>query len=365
MARITVHASGLVDWRFAISPLHATVGLLYFRARAPHAIPRQWFAAVSDAVSDRRLRVLALLTREGALGYLPDFLTPEPTAFEADPDDELHRVAAARADRVAYEMSHAIDGPSWATGIPARRMSRRPAWLLDAVDRGERQLAEDLAGQLAHAWHTLVAPSWPTIRTQLEDDIAYRTRQLSQHGLARMLAGLSPAVSLAPGGLAMNLATSFYDGLDSGADTGSGTGSDVGTGSTVVLTPTAFGHRPVVTLDPPGAPGRRAALIGYPSVTNVRAEPTRLDELIGVTRAELLSELRTPQSTDQLAQRLHLSPSTVSYHLQILLRSGLAFRVRDARRVYYHAVTHNHDSLAAHPASSASSSSSGSLGRLG
>jgi len=333
VTRITLRGGGLVNWRFAISPLHATVELLYFWARAPHAIPRPWFAAVSDAASDRRPWPLALLAQEGALGYLPDFLTPEPTAFEANPDDELHRVATTPADRVAYEMSLAANGPYWAAGTSAGRAPRRPVWLTGVLDRGEGQLAEDLSGQLAHVWRTLVAPSWPQLRARLETDITYRTRQFTQYGLAAMLAGLSPTMSLAYSGLTMDLASGFYDGLDEGADLG----------STVILTPTAFGHRPVVALDPPGTQCRRAAVIGYPSVASGPAEPTRLGELIGVTRAELLSELRTPQSTDQLARRMHLSPSTVSYHLQILLRSGLASRVREARRVYYHATSPDPD----------------------
>jgi DNA-binding transcriptional ArsR family regulator len=48
-----------------------------------------------------------------------------------------------------------------------------------------------------------------------------------------------------------------------------------------------------------------------------------------------VKELDMPLSTGQLADRVGLSPSTVSYHLQALLRVDLVKRVRPSRIVYY------------------------------
>ncbi|WP_269856999.1 ArsR/SmtB family transcription factor [Streptomyces sp. RPT161] len=53
-----------------------------------------------------------------------------------------------------------------------------------------------------------------------------------------------------------------------------------------------------------------------------------MNQLIGTTRAQ-------PRTTGELAQRLHLSPAIVSYHLQILHRTGLIQRTRSSRHVFY------------------------------
>jgi predicted transcriptional regulator len=86
--------------------------------------------------------------------------------------------------------------------------------------------------------------------------------------------------------------------------------------------------------DAPEAPDARLPMITYP-VAALPARSQNLGDLIGTTRAEILAELTQPQSTEGLAQRLHLSRATVSYHLQILHRAGLLQRTRRSRHVYY------------------------------
>lgn len=58
-------------------------------------------------------------------------------------------------------------------------------------------------------------------------------------------------------------------------------------------------------------------------------------ELIGRTRARILDAAADPAATGEVADRLRLSPSTVSYHFQILRRAGLVRRTRYVRRVLY------------------------------
>ena len=60
-----------------------------------------------------------------------------------------------------------------------------------------------------------------------------------------------------------------------------------------------------------------------------------LAELIGRTRARTLDAVADPAATGEVAGRLRLSPSTVSYHLQIPHRAGPVRRTRDVRRVLY------------------------------
>lgn len=66
-------------------------------------------------------------------------------------------------------------------------------------------------------------------------------------------------------------------------------------------------------------------------------DPVRaVADLIGDTRAALLVALTDPRSTSELSGELHWTEPTVSYHLKILLMSGLVDRNRRGRRVMYH-----------------------------
>ncbi|MEV0002240.1 helix-turn-helix domain-containing protein [Micromonospora sp. NPDC050980] len=60
-----------------------------------------------------------------------------------------------------------------------------------------------------------------------------------------------------------------------------------------------------------------------------------LGDLVGTSRADILADLDVPRSTGELSRRHHLAPATVSYHLGVLLRSGLVRRRRDRHRVLY------------------------------
>ncbi|CAM5526443.1 hypothetical protein SALBM311S_07177 [Streptomyces alboniger] len=60
-----------------------------------------------------------------------------------------------------------------------------------------------------------------------------------------------------------------------------------------------------------------------------------LGQVIGEARQLLLADLGSPRTTTQLAERHHMSASTVSYHLLRLHRVGLLNRTREGSRVYY------------------------------
>jgi DNA-binding transcriptional ArsR family regulator len=329
LIRIDLGTTGLSQTRFAISPLHAAAELLYFRARVPQAIPRPWRAATDEAVGDGQLNLLIMLARDGAYGYMPDFLIPSPARYEGDVDAELHQVATTPAHRVTYEMRNLLDGISWSGQRRTRPVSSA---LLAVIERGEQGLAEKVAGQLAQLWEAVLAPQWPRIVARLEDDIAHRSHTIAREGFAAMARALHPTVDWVHGGL--NLQMRYYQGHASAG--------------TAILVPAAFGHMPLNVIDPVAAPDYRTPLIGYPAMSPVPFDAAPLDELIGSTRAQLLAHLAEPRTTEQLARRLHLSRSTVSYHLQVLLRAGVVCRVRRSRYVYYHA----------------SSPESGLLGRL-
>ena len=319
MISIDLGNEGLANTRFAISPLHAAAELLYVRACAPQSLPARWRAAVGELLRGRRLDLLATVAKEGVNGYMPDFVAPSPEAYEGDPDAELHQVATTPARRIGYEMATAPgDGPAWPCA--AKRPS---AELLGALECGEQRFAEQVAAQLGEFWQLLLARHWPRIRARLEEDIAHRTRVIAREGFAAMADTLHPTLSWNDSGLHL--------------DTCCGPDHHVSRTSAkaMVLMPTVFGQRPLHSLDPHYAPYYRAPLITYPALPSPTAAAAPLDELIGTTRAQLLAQLAAPYTTEQLAQDLHLSPSTVSYHLQVLHRAGLVSRTRRARHVYY------------------------------
>jgi DNA-binding transcriptional ArsR family regulator len=60
-----------------------------------------------------------------------------------------------------------------------------------------------------------------------------------------------------------------------------------------------------------------------------------LVDLLGATRASLLSALDEPQSTLRLSRSLALAPATVSYHLGILHRASLVQKRPRGQSVLY------------------------------
>jgi DNA-binding transcriptional ArsR family regulator len=58
-------------------------------------------------------------------------------------------------------------------------------------------------------------------------------------------------------------------------------------------------------------------------------------ELLGRSRATILAELDQPATTTSLAQRLALSPATVSGHLKVMQRAGLLTSHRVGHHVRY------------------------------
>ncbi|MFD0327427.1 ArsR/SmtB family transcription factor [Streptacidiphilus monticola] len=91
-------------------------------------------------------------------------------------------------------------------------------------------------------------------------------------------------------------------------------------------------------MDPAYGVEPRPPVIVYPVARHARAASALgadLGPLLGPSRAALLSSLRAPATTSELAAAHFLSPATVSYHLGILLRSGLVSRERRGREVRY------------------------------
>lgn len=315
--RIELGSEGLARTRFAVSPLHTVTQLLYGLRQNPRVVGRPWQARAAEVLSARRLGLLAAVAGGGPSGYAPDFLAPEPSGYEPSLDEQLHLVACTSMERVRAEMTCAINGHPWASG-PGSAPS---VMLACAADWGEQRLAARLADELDQFCRMAISPQWSRLRAQMEADIRARTDLIARRGYGAMISGLAPTTRWRDGGF--DLALPYQGQL---------------TATAVVLIPGLFSARPLHSLSAGDLPGGQTPLIVYPGHSDSPAPAAALDELIGTTRARLLAELSTPRSTPELAGRLYLSPSTVSYHLQILHRSGLVRRIRRSRQVLYQSI---------------------------
>ncbi|GHB80741.1 ArsR family transcriptional regulator [Streptomyces cirratus] len=319
MIRIRLGTQGLGSVRFAVSPLGSAKDLLSTIGSNPAGLDASWRARTTQALTLHRLGLLAVVGACGPRGYAPDFLRPEPQTFQNETDSELHRIATTPHERIRYELGSAISGHSWDPH------STRPAprQLLQALARGEGHFAQRLADEMAQFWHAVLAPSWPAVQARLEADVTARASEIARYGLAETLNHLAPNLQWLDGELLVHLRSGSAHQMTLDANA-------------VIMTPSVFIDRAVFcAAEPAGAPNPRTPLIVYPTVRIDALPQIQEHPLIGEMRQRLLAELHQPRSTTEIAQRLYLSPATVSYHLQILYRAGLVTRTRRSRHVLY------------------------------
>ncbi|WP_260610832.1 helix-turn-helix domain-containing protein [Streptomyces sp. WAC06614] len=182
--------------------------------------------------------------------------------------------------------------------------------------------ARELVEALRAWWEAAVRPYWPRIRSVLEADIAYRTRQLAEDGIHEVFARLHPSLRWAGDRLVS-------------ADLPAG-GPELG-GRGLTLAPSAFAAR-CRLLD---GPGPTPPAVVYPSRAvgtlweHRDASGDGLARLLGSSRARLLLLTSSPTTTTQLAARCGLSLGAVSQHLGVLRDAGLVTSHRYRREVHY------------------------------
>ena len=312
-----MHGAVLADTRFAISPLTNTVDALWLLRGDARPGGGGWRALVQETVSDRRLTLLGSLF-SGSWDYVPDFITPQPSAPEAAFHEELHAVAAIDGERLCWEIEAMTRGIAQ-EGLMGRSA---PTIVRDVLEQGERALAERMAAELDQVWRSAVAPHWAALRARLEADIDHRARTIARHGMSGMLTGLHPRVVW--NGDHLNLLTRFQGRIPAS--------------TSLVLTPSVFATDLHMIVNAIPAPARRQPMLAYPALPGPDPVPAAAPTghaLLGMTRARLLADLQTACTTAELGERHLLAASTVSYHLGILHSSGLLTRTRKGHRVLY------------------------------
>jgi DNA-binding transcriptional ArsR family regulator len=308
-------AADLGSVRFAISPIGQLVGVLtVMSGRGMPAGLEEWRAAHAgrfDALrhGDPLLAAVAEILR--VTTYVPDCLSAPPLGTTERLRDELERLRAGSADALRADLRRSVDRRRPGTRAPELDAARGP----DLPDR--------LAASLSAAWAALLGDMWPALKAVLEQDIEYRGRLLSTHGLARALDELDPGVRWRDDGQLE------FTGRAGESHRPSGVG--------LWLLPNAFGGN-WLCLAPPSAyaltyPARGTGSLLAPSAAPAPAPAVR--GLIGSSRARILHRLREPATTTQLAAELEMTIGAVGDHLAVLRDNRLVDRRRAGRSVLY------------------------------
>lgn len=304
------HTEALTRVRFAISPMfEMTRSVKALRDPAGAALHLPWLEQALPRVAD--LELAPLFALQSSPHYNPDFVNPPPSSPLAQLEEELETMLATPGSQVAAEVRYAYRGVAM------------PPVLEPFVTEPEKALGA-LAELMREYWRRCHAEHWPRVRSLLEHDVMYRSRQLADGGTARLFCDLDPAVSWSDGVLTADCGDCEDDvDLDERG---------------LLLMPSVFVWPKVTTLtlepwQPSLAyPARGIGMLWSPEE---QCAPEALERLIGRTRAVLLGALDSPRSTTELAGQLGMTPGGVSQHLSVLRDAGLVCGRRVARSVLY------------------------------
>lgn len=290
MIRLQVDEDALRSTRLALSPLWETVGSLAVLARYRGVAPSPytgWVRAV------RRAMPAALSTE--LMGRLRSL---EPSLYS----------------------SGCIPLPGTGPGVIGAELEQLRRRHADSAEVGR------FAVLLERYWEWAIAPHWASIHSSLEEEIRLRGRTLALHGVEAMLAELGGRVTWAP----PFLTAPYHRDLD------------IALGRTrLLLVPTVFGGGLRLYLEEDGvaAMSYQARATGYFHVLTgadrAAAVEDKLALLLGRGRADVVRALEVPSTTTALAALLGMAKSTVSQHLAVLSRAGLARKQRLGGQVFY------------------------------
>ena len=313
MIRVTLGPQALASARFAISPIRTLSHLLFVFHHRPYQLDPTLRRQIAAALRDNDLRLAAPLLRGNDRGYIPGFLAPPPHSFDADLHSELHCLVTSPAERIGGDIRDFLGGTS----------RHDASAILNAIERGETHLARALAGQLRQLWDTVLAGTWPGVHDRMEADIAQRSATIARDGYITMIGQMCPTLAWHDGGLRIarrliRPASQPRPAARLQAET-------------IIFAPSAFTPTAMARID-----GDSTLTVCYPLPRRPAVAHTGgMATVVGQTRAQILSALATSRTTQQLARDLHLTPSTISYHLQLLHRAGLITRTRLSRQVLY------------------------------
>jgi DNA-binding transcriptional ArsR family regulator len=321
MITIPLSTEDLTKVRLAPSPLWETVGsfgvLLHQGRETVHA---PWATRVRRVLPGTDLS--ALVAAMCVAGRCPDFLTPPPDASAAMGfEQELERVRATPPEVVYEEVQAFVQVEKEQFGSLAPDQERMLEVYLKDPEGSLRRLVDAL-----DRYHEVaLAPYWSRIQEQLEGDMLRRGQALALGGVEALLSGLHSRASYSEGILELD---KTYEAIVKPAGRG------------ITLVPCVFAWpRIEVLVQPDYQPTLAYGPRGVAKLW-VSSSPTpngkALEAAVGTGRASVLKGLLSaPTTTTELANRLHMSPASVSAHLSRLKDAELVEPHRSGRRVYY------------------------------
>lgn len=310
MIQIRMSVADLGRMRFVHSPLAEVAASLYRLASGQvPAVHRPWFRAVRDDLG--RLDLSLLNAVVPARPYIATFLCSGAADRSTTIERQLDVVATLPVEELTTEM------------MAVWRGHPMPTVLRETLANGQ-DAARRLADEMWRYWSVAIEPYWAGMRAVLEDDVTFRAGELTRVGITGMFEELHRDVSVDGDLLQINKKPPSRR-------------RHLGVG--LVLVPGIFVSPDIVVGMNSVGPVRLnygARGVGNLWGADVRpADSDSLVSLVGRSRAAILVCLATPQSTTELALRLGQSPPSVSQHLSVLRRSGLATSWRRGRFVLY------------------------------
>lgn len=245
-------------------------------------------------------------------GCSPDFLTPACGDRESLPAavDALVRTPRPRLRADLQRVAASRRLPEWTTS------------LADGDSGALRQLA-----QVLHAYHQeVLAPFWQRVHAHIDADRALRVHGLLDGAVDGLLAGLGPRFRWRPPVLEADYPVEHELRLN---------------GRGLLLQPSFFCWPTPVTLSDGALPPVLVYPIDHESGWSRPGAPGRpgggaaLGQLIGHTRAAVLSAAGTGASTVELARLLGVTHPAVSQHVKVLRAAGLVTTARRAGRALH------------------------------
>ncbi|MEU8223937.1 helix-turn-helix domain-containing protein [Kribbella sp. NPDC048915] len=321
MITIRLNPGDIGRIRFALSPVwEAVTSVRALSNNTARSVHGPWLQKVRPTIEGDDLTLLRALIPPA--GYIPDFITPAPPRRSTSFESGLAAIAATPYDLVTDEL---------------RKLQQdTPHPLLpDLIARPGRAL-ELITSALETYWRRAIEPDWRRMRALLQEDLAFRLDELAAGGLERLFRNLHPSIKFTGDRIQIDRPFS----CDGEPLAGQG----------LLLVPCVFTwpaglavtgapHVPTITYPPRGL-GRL-----WEDHQDVTDSP--LADLVGRTRAAIVSHLDLPMSTTHLAHQLGVSAPTLSVHLSILRNAGVVDSRRDGRAVLYHRTTLGHQLLSA------------------
>ncbi|GAB3878934.1 winged helix-turn-helix domain-containing protein [Kibdelosporangium lantanae] len=287
--RVRMTPADLVNIRFARTPapmLEATLAFSQLGVR-PTPVPRA-------------ARPLFTLIRDGRG---PMFLDP----LVADPDWAVELVETSPRALIRSELTRL-----WRTNPPL--------WLRNLADGDAEE--RQLVGTAVRAWYDhSVAPTREWTDQSFYQDVRLRGHVLARSGMPDLLNSIHPDLAYRDGVLELPHPLDLTYDLE---------------GQGFELRPTAhWSGRPLWSWSPDDT---SRYILSYPVMAESQPavrQPTdaALARLLGETRAAVLTALRRPLSTSDLAERVGVSLSSASQHATVLRDAGLIRTVRDGQKV--------------------------------